>query len=950
MEYDLVRMGNKEFEDMTVALCSAAFGPGGQSYGTGRDGGREWTYQGTLPLPTIDVPQTDFDQRLGNNWSGYTVVQVKHKERLPGGAEDRDWLLNSIQKEVNAWLSDDKERKPKPQNFLVITNVRLSAVQEVGGIDKVADAMKKHAKAMNLRGWAVWHSSHVSRLLDNHPAIRQTYLGLVVTGDILTVLLESVSVHNPDAARALTGFVAKELTSNSAIRLTRAGNGPDEEKLAEIGIDLPTQDRSKTADDDGNPIHQFVAANVISYGDHPKSISGADFCTVLIGGPGQGKSTIGQLICQSYRAAILKDRIHMLSPENQGILSETLNHLALIKVPLPRMLRWPIYVRLTEYSEKILGAEDYSLLRFITDQINARGGQYELTRSHLYSWLRQWPWMVVLDGLDEVPDTSTRRTLLEKISEFVTDAAEQNADISILATTRPQGYEDDLGTLSPREYELVELSNAQALHYGRQLVTARHPADTTFADEIYKRLTDAAKEAMTAKLMGSPLQVSIMTSLLEDRLRLPRTRHALFSEFYETIFKREANKVGSVGVHVARHKPNIDAIHNAAGALLQIEGEKSGQADVHLTRSDLKALGIRHLKNEMTYDPHEALTTAERLISIASDRFILLVEPSTDNWGFEVRSFQEFMASRYLVTGPDDLVMARLQLLARSTHWRNTWLFAASQVFDDRSHLREALLHIISEMDESSIAEYWVKPGAVLAGDLLLDNFAIDTPGLRKKLTMQAVELLDSPLLPRHLIDVFHDMAERDPVIREKIQEKFRTAIVADNYRAAAAERTMRQWHRMHKGGIPTFIRSLIPISEREADNAEKAHPGFSIKGATRYSLQELIAPYIQDKALTEKDSTVLKAYLDSSSVTFLRPKESPIVGYIALDRTDAETVSVIDSDPACGALREACYRAPKEKSVLATWLLQHLAQYIGQRVVGQGLGSVGPVPHRADE
>lgn len=51
MDYDLVRMGSTNFEQMAVALCGAEFGSGGDSFGRGPDGGREWTYAGSLPLP-----------------------------------------------------------------------------------------------------------------------------------------------------------------------------------------------------------------------------------------------------------------------------------------------------------------------------------------------------------------------------------------------------------------------------------------------------------------------------------------------------------------------------------------------------------------------------------------------------------------------------------------------------------------------------------------------------------------------------------------------------------------------------------------------------------------------------------------------------------------------------------------------------------------------------------
>jgi len=102
VEYDLVRIGPNQLENMAVALCNAQLGVGGVSFGRGRDGGREWTFNGELPLPPV--------QGLGNanlplsgapQWDGYTVAQVKHKEFLEGSRENISWLLQQIQREVN---------------------------------------------------------------------------------------------------------------------------------------------------------------------------------------------------------------------------------------------------------------------------------------------------------------------------------------------------------------------------------------------------------------------------------------------------------------------------------------------------------------------------------------------------------------------------------------------------------------------------------------------------------------------------------------------------------------------------------------------------------------------------------------------------------------------------------------------------------------------------------
>lgn len=932
-----MRMGPTQFEDMTVALCSAEFGPGGQSFGVGSDGGREWTYTGSLPLPPNGSPDEGDGGPPAEKWSGYTVVQAKHKQSLEGGRTDVDWLITTIQKEVTDWLSEKKDRKPKPENFLVITNVRLSAVQGAGGIDRVSDAMRKHAAAMKLKGWAVWHATHISRLLDNHTDIRQRHLGQLVVGDLLAVLIDDIKVNNPDAVRTINSFVSKELVAHRHVRLTRSGGGPDRERLADIGIDLPAIDRAFPEDENGNELTLDVAKRIIQDGDGPASVRAGKFSTVLIGGPGQGKSTVGQLICQAYRAAHLKGRADELAPEHKQVLAETLNHLSSIGLPLPRMLRWPIYIQLSEYSEKILGAEDFSIQTFIAEKITQRSME-TLQKNQVNTWLRQWPWMVVLDGLDEVPDAHTRTTLLEKISEFVADAAEQNADITILATTRPQGYQQDLNTLEPRELELVELNHDQALSYGRKLVSSRNPGDDARAREVYERLELASKESTTATLMGTPLQVSIMASLLEDRVRLPRTRHALFAEFYETVFRRESNKLGSVGAKVEQHKANIDKLHDAAGIRLHVETEKSGQADVHLTRGDLKAIATTHLINVQTYDPVAAERTAAQLVNLATDRLVLLVESSNDHWGFEVRSFQEFMASRYLTTGTDELVLLRLRALARSSHWRNTWLFAVAHVFETRTYIRDRIVDLLLESDSESIASQIAKPGAVLCGDLIEDNFAMDTPGIRRRLLLHCVELLNSPLLRRRLIPILNTAAEDDPVLRRKILEKFNESLSVGGHREFNATRTMAYWNRHFKGGIASSIRTKIGTKT----GLEESGVQVSIEDNNNIFFRELVEAPLRDIDLSPPASAVVDAFLNEKAAVFVRSKETrKLYGFLETPLTPEVATLLIHSDEGCSALDEACQKLPIEDVVASNWFVQQVAQSIGQEIVGTQLSLV---------
>ena len=49
---------------------------------------------------------------------------------------------------------------------------------------------------------------------------------------------------------------------------------------------------------------------------------------------------------------------------------------------------------------------------------------------------------MILDGLDVVPSQKDRRRVYEKIEEFLSDAEDLGADVSVVVTTRPTGYDE----------------------------------------------------------------------------------------------------------------------------------------------------------------------------------------------------------------------------------------------------------------------------------------------------------------------------------------------------------------------------------------------------------------------------------------------------------------------------------------------------------------------------
>ncbi|MFD4508914.1 hypothetical protein [Streptomyces sp. NPDC058457] len=93
------------FEHVSQALAQEILGPGVSVFGDGKDGGREATFEGRVPYPSV------LDAR-----DGYGVVQAKFRQRTGQQAPDAvSWLKGQIKDECEAWLSPTSKRNRLPE-------------------------------------------------------------------------------------------------------------------------------------------------------------------------------------------------------------------------------------------------------------------------------------------------------------------------------------------------------------------------------------------------------------------------------------------------------------------------------------------------------------------------------------------------------------------------------------------------------------------------------------------------------------------------------------------------------------------------------------------------------------------------------------------------------------------------------------------------------------------
>lgn len=334
---------------------------------------------------------------------------------------------------------------------------------------------------------------------------------------------------------AVRVWLTEGLVANTNAKLGQGGHAETAVALRQVFVDLPTTSEETNLDEEDKQgfLERFMAAPHIhanlnakvaktlipAFRRYQETEIGA---SLLIGGPGQGKSTLGQYACQLHRVALLTPFAADLTNSQQELLlsfyatpeerTSSKNQLSPPQKPLfPLQINLPDFAR-WQANERPNPAFEHvpQILRFLAQQTSASNLNAELLRKVC----AKISCLLVLDGFDEVGAQEDRKKIITSAQHFLLWVALET-DIKILATTRPQGYAGELSQIGIplQEHHLSLLSPQEALDYAAALVAAKI-ANHLDRQKTLDRLRDAATEPSTQRLMSTPLQVTILTALV----------------------------------------------------------------------------------------------------------------------------------------------------------------------------------------------------------------------------------------------------------------------------------------------------------------------------------------------------------------------------------------------------------------------------------------------------
>jgi hypothetical protein len=387
---------------------------------------------------------------------------------------------------------------------------------------------------------------------------------------------------------------------------------------------------------------------------------------VLLGEPGGGKSTFVNHLAYLCAGARLGEEAGW-----QAALDNLF--------PAPLL---PLRVIIRRWSSRLTPGDEAGPELVYTGLMEATG----LERDALLQRLNQPDTLVLLDGLDEAPGADPndpkaldrRRLIVESVDAF----CNERPACRVLVTCRVKPYEQKVYQLSNTPtFTLAELDDPRIERFLRNWYSemARTGVSGPEKAEADRDLLQSAlaRRPDLREMAGIPL-LATMLARVNARSGLPDNRADLYHECVEQLlWEWEAAKSREGGERTGLVELlQADGVGLKRGDLERVlweltfaAHEQSGAETADLSAEALRAkLAAKHPRR------YDGWAWADRVVALMAERSGLLVEGEPGVFTFPHRTFQEYLAARWLLEQED--CPQRAAVLAESDIWREVVLLA----------------------------------------------------------------------------------------------------------------------------------------------------------------------------------------------------------------------------------------------------------------------------------
>lgn len=718
MDYQYENLDDERFQEFCSCLISKEF-PNVQSYPVGQpDGGRD-----TI-VYLLDTPKKDF-----------IVFQVKYVRNANQERDLHKWLIDVLEGEAKKV----DELIPKgAKKYYLLTNVRGTAHLDSGSKDKVNAIFEDHIKIPAI----CWWRDDLSRLFEKDPIFKWSFPEILNGQDILnSVLFENLQENKERRASVIRAYLTDQFEIDSEVKFKQIDL---QNRLLSLFTDVPLKIKKlnqknkslkRTLNSVFNQQKRFHSEEIY-FMEENLCMGAAEFLlhsktqneierVLLEGGPGQGKSTISQYVCQVHRIRLLDKNLDIkLLPHS---IKNTPIRLP-FKVDLRDIAAWvekknPYQGHVPQ--ESFDSTWKNSLESFLTSHIYYHSKIDGFTISDFIAICKYSPILFVFDGFDEIANIKSRSDIIEFIDKGITRISANTKSVQAIITSRPAAFSDSVGfsTDNYPHFELTDITPNIINEYVEKWVKASKLGSRD-ASELKKLVNEKLEMPHLKELAKSPMQLAIFISLLRTKGQsLPNKRTALYDNYINLYFDRESEKNNLI-----RDKRDlIIDIHQYLAWLLHSEAElykNSGSINFDQLIIRLK----EYLKNE-GHDP----SIADQLFDVMKERVCALVSRVQGTFEFEVQPLREYFCAKYLYTTAQNSTVAsvkpgtkpdRFNAILRNFYWQNVVRFFAGCA--DAGEL-DMILQELRELQSDELLKFTHYP-RIITSQILSDYVFTQKP------------------------------------------------------------------------------------------------------------------------------------------------------------------------------------------------------------------------------
>jgi hypothetical protein len=751
MDYLYENLGDERFQEFCSSLINKEFS-NMQAFPVGQpDGGRDSVAY------SMDKTKKEF-----------IVFQVKFVKNANQERDIHKWLTETIEKEVK---KIDRLILRGAKAYYLLTNVRGTAHLDVGSKDKMNKILENNISIPSM----CWWRDDLSSRFEKDPQFKWVYPEILNGQDILnSILFNNLNENKERRESVIRAYLVDQFEIDNEVKFKQIDL---QNRLLDLFADVPLRVRKfneknralkRTLYSLGYDRVLLSDEDIIFYDDKP-SMGAAEFLlhtkvqneierVILEGGPGQGKSTISQYICQVHRVRLLNKVNDMLLIPKE--LKGTPIRLP-FKIDLRDIAAWvekknPYQAILSdEYFEKIW---KNSLEAFFVAHVFYHSKLEEFTSIDFISICKLSHVLFVFDGFDEIANIKVRGEVIEFINKGITRLTANAKSIQVLITSRPAALTDSVGfsTESYPHFELTDITPSIINIYVDKWIKASK-LDSRDASQLKGLIRDKLEMPHLKDLAKSPMQLAILISLLRTKGQsLPNKRTALYDSYISLFFDRESEK----NTLIRDKRDLIIDIHQYLAWVLHSEAELYKNSG----RIHIDDLHIR-LKEYLENEGHDS-SIADQLFNVMKERVCALVSRVQGTFEFEVQPLREYFCAKYLYesaphssagsvkrgTKPD-----RLRAILRNYYWQNVVRFFAGCV--DVGEL-DMLIQELNELQVDTHLKYTDLP-RVITSQILSDYVFTQKPLKLKNVVKNIV----SGINIGHILNQDRSLSSNPPIL-----------------------------------------------------------------------------------------------------------------------------------------------------------------------------------------